>query len=147
MSHTDRDGPGNHGVVAPFRYPAAGGCATTVGLNPYRGAAKPHPRPPAPPAIGIPGMPGAPGVADASSIPGGLYQPPACAGDGAAAAAWLAAGAAAAQLCGTDIVPTKVARPTPADTAWPPRPDDPSEPIAEPAWLNPALIADDEPVP
>jgi hypothetical protein len=57
--------------------------------------------------------------------------------------AGLAAGAAGAQLCGTDIVPTKVARPTPAETPDPPKPDDPTEPIAEPAWASPAaLIAD-----
>ena len=50
---------------------------------------------------------------------------------------------AAAQLCGTDIVPTSVARPIPADTADPPRPGDPIAPIAEPAWANPAApIAD-----
>jgi hypothetical protein len=50
---------------------------------------------------------------------------------------------AAAQVCGTDIAPTRVARPIPADTADPPRPGDPIAPIAEPAWANPAaLIAD-----
>ena len=57
-------------------------------------------------------MPGAPDVLETSSIPGGLYQPSV----GDVTAAWLVAGAAAAQLCGTDIVPTNVARPMPADT-------------------------------
>lgn len=80
-------------------------------------------------------MPGAPGVPDTSSTPGGLYQPSA----GDAVAALFVAGVAAAQLFGTDIVPTKVARPTPADTAEPPpRLGDPSAPIAEPTLLNPA---------
>lgn len=66
----------------------------------------------------------------------GLYQPSAA----VAVAAWLVAGTAAVQLGGTDTVPTRVARPTPAETAEPPRPD---EPIAEPAWLRPAApIAD-----
>src|SRR6202012_4232733 len=88
-AHACRRGPEAHGVT-PFCYPAAGGCATTVGRNPYRGAAKPHPppRPPAPPIIGIPGMPGVPGVPATSSTPGGLYHPSA----GDAVAAWLAAG-------------------------------------------------------
>jgi hypothetical protein len=90
-----------------------------------------------PPAIGIPGIPGIPGVADASSTPGGIYQPSA----GDAVAVGLATGAAGAQLCGTDIVPTNVARPIPADTADPPRPGDPSAPIAEPTWPT-VLIAD-----
>jgi len=47
---------------------------------------------------------------------------------------------AAAQLCGTDIAPTSVARPIPADTADPPKPGDPIAPIAEPTWLNPAAV-------
>src|ERR1700751_3787656 len=51
-------------------------------------------------------------------------------------------GVAAAQLCGTDIAPTKVARPTPADTADPPRLGaDASEPTADPTGLNPAAPA------
>ncbi len=50
---------------------------------------------------------------------------------------------AAVQLCGADIVPTRVARPTPADTADPPKFGDPIEPIAGPTWLSPTvLIAD-----
>ena len=56
--------------------------------------------------------------------PGGIV--PTRTGDAVAAAAAAGTGVAAAQLCGTDIVPTKVARPTPADTADPPKPDDPS---------------------
>ena len=81
-------------------------------------------------------MPGVPCVADASSTPGGIYQPSA----GDAVSAGLAAGAAGAQLCGTDIVPTKVARPTPAETPDPPKPDDPTEPIAEPTWPSPTVL-------
>jgi hypothetical protein len=50
------------------------------------------------------------------------------------------AGADPAQLCGTDIVPTKVARPTPAETPDPPKPDDPTEPIAEPTWPSPTVL-------
>jgi hypothetical protein len=45
-------------------------------------------------------------------------------------------GVAAAQLCGTDIAPTRVARPIPADTIDPPRPGEPSVP-------NPAFSAED----
>src|SRR5947209_16927708 len=71
-------------------------------------------------------MPGAPDVPDTSSMPGGLYQPSV----GDVAAAGLVAGAAAAQLCGTDIVPTNVARPMPADTGAPPELGAPAGPTA-----------------
>src|ERR1700753_3335462 len=70
-------------------------------------------------------MPGAP-LPDTSSIPGGLYQPSV----GDVAAAGLVAGATEAQLCGTDIVPTRVARPMPADTGALPKPAAPAGPTA-----------------
>ena len=59
-----------------------------------------------------------PAVPDTSSnpAPGAILQP-----GGNAVADGLAAGTAAVQLCGADIVPTRVARPTPADTADPPK--------------------------
>lgn len=82
----------------------------------------------------MPGMPGAPCVADTSSnpAPGAILQPGGNAvGDG------LAAGTAAVQLGGADIVPTNVARPTPAETSDPPKPDDP---IAEPTWPSPTVL-------
>jgi len=88
----------------------------------------------------MPGMPGTPGIAVISvPAPGAMAQPP---DDDAISGALVPGGAAAAQLCGTDIAPTRVARPTPAETADPPRLDDPSEPIAEPTWAKLApLIA------
>lgn len=80
----------------------------------------------------------------------GLVEPTA----GAAALAVLAgndeatglnAGAADAQLCGTDSTPTDVARPRPAVTAAPPRPGEASAPeplpSAEPtAWKLPNML-------
>jgi hypothetical protein len=81
-------------------------------------------------------MPGAPDVPDTSSIPGGLYQPSV----GDVAAAWLVAGAAAAQLCGTDIVPTNVARPMPADTGAVPKLGAAAGPTAPIAAIPPVAV-------
>ena len=67
------------------------------------------------PAIGIPGTPGVP-----AGPPSGAALKPSA---GNALATDPVAGAAAAQLCGADNAPTKVARPKPADTALSPRPD------------------------
>ena len=85
-------------------------------------------------------MPGIPCVADTSSIPGSAVPAGYC---GDAVAAGIVTGAAAAQLCGTDNVPTRFARPISAETADPPMPDEPSEPIAEPTWPNPTVPAAD----
>lgn len=49
---------------------------------------------------------------------------------GSAVAAGLIAGAAEAQVWGTDNAPTVAARPTPADTAAPPSPAEPGAPSA-----------------
>lgn len=113
----------------------------TVGRKPYRGAAKPKPRP-AEPTIGIPGIPGIPDIPCAPT-PDAVVQPAA----GNAVTEELVTGAAEAQLCGTDNAPTKVARPIPADTADPPRPGDPSGLIAETMWPNPSAPAPDGPIP
>ena len=92
----------------------------------------------------MPGIPGTPGIAVISvPAPGAMAQPP---DDDAISGALVPGGAAAAQLCGTDIAPTRVARPTPAEIADPPRPDDPSPLTAEPTWLA-TLVADDAPAP
>ena len=45
---------------------------------------------------------------------------------------WLNAGAAEAQLCGTESMPTEAARPTPAVTAALPMPGAPTTPVPEP---------------
>ena len=89
----------------------------------------------------MPGMPGMPCVRDTSSnpAPGGMVQPGTCVPAACVAAAGvLIEGVAAAQLGGTDIVPTRVARPTPADT---PEPGVPIEPIAAPTWLIAGAVA------
>ncbi len=80
-------------------------------------------------------MPGTPAI-PASAL--GAYAKPA----DAAPTGEPVPGVAAAQLCGTDIAPTRVARPTPADTADPPSPGDPSAPTAEPTWLTVLIAAD-----
>jgi hypothetical protein len=85
----------------------------------------------------MPGIPDIPAVS-ATPAPGAMAQPADAAPTGEPVA-----GVAAAQLCGTDIAPTRVARPIPADTADPPRPGDPSAPIAEPTWLKPTALIDD----
>jgi hypothetical protein len=113
----------------------------TVGRNPYRGAAKPKPRP-AEASIGIPGVPGIPDNSPATT-PGVAVQPAA----GNAVTEEFVIGAAEAQLCGTDNAPIKVARPILADTADPPRPGDPSGLIAETMWPNPSAPAPDGPTP
>jgi hypothetical protein len=80
-------------------------------------------------AIGIPpsGPPGAPGpiagVAPRPLVPGN------------AGATWLNAGAAEAQLCGTESVPIEAARPTPAVTSALPIPGAPKTPVPEPKPL------------
>lgn len=79
-------------------------------------------------------MPGTPAI-PASAL--GAYAKPA---DGAPTGEPVP-GVAAAQLCGTDIAPTRVARPIPAVTADPPRPGDPSALTADPTWLT-VLTAD-----
>jgi hypothetical protein len=54
---------------------------------------------------------------------------------GNAGATWLNAGAAEAQLCGTESMPTEAARPTPAVTAALPMPGAPKAPVPEPKPL------------
>ena len=85
-------------------------------------------------------MPGTPCVAETSSnpAPGGIVHPGTCVPVAGAAAAGT--GEDPTQLGGTDIVPTKVARPTPAETPDPPKPVDPTEPIAEPTWPSPTVL-------
>lgn len=54
---------------------------------------------------------------------------------GNAGATWLNAGAAEAQLCGTESMPTEAARPAPAVTAALPMPGAPTTPVPEPKPL------------
>jgi hypothetical protein len=74
----------------------------TVGRNPYRGAAKPKPRPPDP-TSGIPGIPGMPAISSAATCGAAVQL------ETNEAVAGVLVGAADAQLCGTDRLPTKVA--------------------------------------
>lgn len=91
------------------------------------------------------------GIGIPRSVPPGL--PGATAGvaltlvPGSSEPTWLNAGAAEAQLCGTDSMPSEAARPTPADTAAFPIPGVPSMPVPLPSadpndwsWL-PAMLA------
>ena len=75
----------------------------------------------------MPGMPGIPGMFSATRF-GAAFQPAVW----NAVAAGLVTAFAGAQLCGTDNAPTGVARPTPADTAEPPRPGKPADAGAAP---------------
>ena len=76
-------------------------------------------------SIGIPlGMPPGPPAAAAGVA---LAPTP-----GNAEPTWLNAGAAEAQLCGTESMPTEAARPTPAVTAALPMPGAPTTPVPEP---------------
>lgn len=87
-----------------------------MGRNPYRGAAKPKPRP-AEPTIGIPGIPGMPDISSTAAWGAAVQL------EANDAVAGVVAGAADAQLCGTDKAPTKVPRPMPAVTVpAPPKP-------------------------
>ena len=80
---------------------------------------------------------------DTNGIPPGVPPGPPAATAGAALAlapgsaepTWLNAGAAEAQLCGTDIMPTEAARPTPAATSILPIPDAPKTLAPEPKPL------------
>lgn len=66
-------------------------------------------------------------------LPGPLAPTPGAAARlvaGSAVAVGLIAGAAAAQVCGTDNAPTVPARPIPAETAAPPSPGEPVDPSA-----------------
>lgn len=90
-------------AVTLVRHPPAGGCAITVSLTPYRGAAKPA-------ALRVaeatPGIPGA-GTTEPLAC-GAAVQPEPASVAGAA----LEAGPAAAQLLGTDNPPIEAALPT-----------------------------------
>jgi hypothetical protein len=80
-------------------------------------------------------MPGTPAIPPSAL---GAYAKPA----DAAPTGEPVPGVAAAQPCGTDIAPTRVARPIPAVTADPPRPGDPSAPTADPTWPTVLIAAD-----
>ena len=100
-------------IVRYWNYPAAGGCAMTVGRKPYLGVAKLKLREPEP-IIGMPGMPGMPAV--------GLGAAPAVWKSMAPAFSGVVIWLAGFQPPGTDNEPTSVARPIPADTGAPPPP-------------------------
>lgn len=93
-----------------------------MGRNPYRGAAKPNPRPDDP-TIGIPGMPGVPAISPATDWGAAVQLE-----TNDAVAEGVVAGATA-QLCGTDNDPIVVPRPIPANTP-PPRLAEPAGPTA-----------------
>ena len=79
-------------------------------------------------SIGIPpGMPPGP-----LGVTAGVALGPAA---GNAEPTWLNAGAAEAQLCGTESIPSEAARPRPAVTAALPIPGVPKTPVAEPRPL------------
>ena len=79
----------------------------------------------------------------ASGAPNGLVGPLGVTGDappmplaaGKAGETWLNAGAADAQPGGTDNTPSEAARPTPAVTAAPPMPGEPTAPAPDPTPL------------
>src|ERR1700722_4543840 len=113
----------HHPAVAPG-HPAAGGCATTIGRNPYLGAA-PLMWFPAGLANGIPGMPAATAGGALSGASPNI------------GARGLVTGAIAFQLGGTASAPSAVPRPRAADTAPPTPPSSPT-PAAGPPRAPPS---------